>query len=322
MSSPLVSVIMSAYNAEKYIAKAIESVINQTFTDFEFLITDDYSNDSTAQIIQNFTLQDKRIIFIQNEKNRGFEGYVDNLNNMISLARGKYIAKFDADDIWLLTKLEIQCNYLEKNPETVLISANAYVIDEQDSIIDKIVTSSNQEVIKSNYLKSNPFHHPSIMFRNEEITYRSKMFYHEDYDLYLRLFSSNKKMENFEEILFKYRILKTSLSRNNSNFINYLFKLKTIEFYNQRIQNNNKDEYDSFNPQDFIQINNLNYNSKESDLKLGLKATLVLNDYMNFKIIARKYNRTSSNKLFMLISSFICLNKNTFGLAHTLYSKL
>lgn len=92
---PKISVILSAYNAEKFIAQSIESVLNQKFKDFEFLIVEDHSTDGTLQIIESYASEDSRINLVKKEKNKGFEGYVENLNLMIDQARGKYIAKFD-----------------------------------------------------------------------------------------------------------------------------------------------------------------------------------------------------------------------------------
>src|SRR5690625_7560888 len=124
---PKISVILSAYNAEKFIAQSIESVLNQKFKDFEFLIVEDQSTDGTLQIIESYASEDSRINLVKKEKNKGFEGYVENLNLMIDQARGKYIAKFDADDIWSVDKLEKQLMDIENRKSTRLNSSHVAI---------------------------------------------------------------------------------------------------------------------------------------------------------------------------------------------------
>ena len=113
---PKLSVIMPAYNAEKYIGEAIESILNQTFTDFEFIIIDDGSSDHTADIIKGF--HDERIRFIQNEKN---SGVANTLNKGLELSQGEYIARMDADDISLPARFEKQVAFMEANPDVAVV---------------------------------------------------------------------------------------------------------------------------------------------------------------------------------------------------------
>ena len=111
MKKPLVSVLMPAYNAEKYIAEAIESILNQTYENFELIIADDASTDKTWSIICNYNNNDKRIVAVRNNKNLYIAG---NRNKLVSLARGKYIAWQDADDISYRKRLERQVNLWKK----------------------------------------------------------------------------------------------------------------------------------------------------------------------------------------------------------------
>lgn len=96
----MISVILSAYNAEKYIEQCIDSVLNQTYRNFEFLIVEDVSTDGTLAIIERKAAEDSRIQLYKKDENKGFIGYVENLNWMIREAKGEFIAKFDADDIF------------------------------------------------------------------------------------------------------------------------------------------------------------------------------------------------------------------------------
>lgn len=120
---PLVSVVMPAYNSEKYIAEAIESILNQTFTEFELIVIDDCCKDATAQIVRSF--DDDRIVFIQNEVNKGF---LYGLNYGIEIAKGKYIARLDDDDTSYPTRLQKQVEYLNAHEDVVLVGTR---IDER-----------------------------------------------------------------------------------------------------------------------------------------------------------------------------------------------
>ena len=115
MSKPLVSVLMAVYNGEKYLLEAIESILNQTYTNFEFLIINDGSTDSTEEIILSYS--DQRIRYIKNEQNLKL---IASLNKGLDLAKGKYIARMDADDISLPDRLEKQVNFLERNSTKLL----------------------------------------------------------------------------------------------------------------------------------------------------------------------------------------------------------
>ncbi|HGF9542707.1 TPA: glycosyltransferase family 2 protein, partial [Acinetobacter baumannii] len=120
----LVSVVLPAYNAELYLKEAIDSVLSQTFTDFELIILNDGSIDRTEEIILSYN--DSRIVYVKNEKNLGLIG---TLNKGINLAKGKYIARMDADDICLPERFKKQVDFLEKNNEIDLIGTNAIKIN-------------------------------------------------------------------------------------------------------------------------------------------------------------------------------------------------
>lgn len=314
--NPKISVILSAYNAEKFIEKSILSVLNQTFKEFEFLIIEDCSTDNTLSIIEKFEKLDNRIQLIRKKKNNGFEGYVENLNTMISLTKGKYIAKFDADDIWLDDKLEKQLEDIENDESIFLLSANAFEIDENDNTIGKVIRPHHIEESNRMIVKENPFCHPSILFRNEGYIYRAKMYYTEEYDLYLRLFSDGKKLVHRKDFLFKYRILETSLSRNNKALIQALFKEKAISFYNERLEKGN-DSYDNFNPNDYLKIFDTEYNSTIEDLNLAMKLAFIADLKTDFLKLIKK-----SKKQYSIISffKFWIISKN-FNLVYKIYSR-
>ena len=310
---PIISVILSAYNAENFIGKSIKSVLNQTFKNFEFLIIDDCSTDNTLKIIREIAETDERIIVINNTIN---EFVIESRNKGILKAKGKYIAIIDADDIWFENKLEKQFVDIENDESIFLLSANAYEIDENDNRIGKVIRPHNIEESNRMILQENPFCHPSILFKNEGYLYRPKMFYTEEYDLYLRLFSDKKKMIHRKEFLFNYRILSTSLSRNNKAVIQALFKQKAILFYYERVQNK-IDNYDSFNPEDYLNIFDLNYDSSIEDLKLAMKLAFISNLKADFIKLVEKSKKQYNIKLFL---NFWVISKN-FNLSYKIYSK-
>ena len=127
MSAPKISVIMPTYNSESFLRESIDSILNQTFKDFELIVIDDCSTDSSLKIIKEYKRKDNRIFFLKNDKNLGHN---KTRNKGLKIAKGKYIAILDSDDISLEKRLEIQYAYLEKNPHIFLVGSSAIYIDE------------------------------------------------------------------------------------------------------------------------------------------------------------------------------------------------
>lgn len=240
--APLISVVMPAYNAEKFLEESISSILNQTFNNFEFIIVNDGSKDKTKKIINSYKKKDKRIILLNNPRNLGLQV---SLNKALKNARGKYIARMDADDISLPKRFEIQVEFLEKNKDIFLVGGSAIVINEKGEKMGCLIKGDNARRIKKKLLKSNPLIHPSIMFRNSQEYYREKFVCSEDYDLYLRLLSKRKKIVNIPQFLVKYRISKNSFVSTMPYQDFYFSKAK--EFYFQR-EKYNKDNYENLTP--------------------------------------------------------------------------
>jgi glycosyltransferase involved in cell wall biosynthesis len=237
-----ISVIVPSYNSERYLRESIESILNQTFGDFELIIVNDGSTDSSPEIIKEYSKKDRRVKFLNNPKNLGLQ---KSLNKAISEAKGKYIARMDADDISLPTRLETQYNYLEKNKDVFLVGSSAWIIDEDGKRIGALRKFDVPNKIKSKLEKRNPIIHPSVMFRAEaRFRYRDKFVCSEDYDLYLRILSKGLKITNLEEFLLEYRISKDSFVSTMPNQEFYFEKAK--EFYFQR-KNGTGDNYEKLN---------------------------------------------------------------------------
>ncbi|MFM2383943.1 MAG: putative glycosyltransferase EpsE [Candidatus Parcubacteria bacterium] len=214
--SPILSIILPAYNAATYIAETIESVLHQDYTNFELLIIDDGSTDTTAQVVHPFT-SDQRVIYIKNEYNIGL---IQTLNKGISLAKGKYIGRIDADDIWHNPhKISMQMEYFDIHPDTVLLGTSAIAIDQDGTELFDMNYISGERTIRNRLLSGNQFIHPSVIF-SKEIALGSGGFlpediYVEDYGLWLRM-GTLGHIDNIALPLMKYRIHGSGVSQKNA----------------------------------------------------------------------------------------------------------
>lgn len=202
-----ISVIMPVYNCELYICEAVGSILNQTFSNFEFLIIDDASTDKTVEIIQKYN--DSRIQLIIKPQNTGLS---NSLNYGLSIARGKYIARMDGDDISLPERFEKQVAFLEDNPD-VVVCGTIFSIFGSDKIVKY---PENHEKIKFRLLIENCVVHPSVMIRKQvldeySIIYDISKEPAEDYDLWIKLISKGK-FYNIQEALLKYRFHDSQVS--------------------------------------------------------------------------------------------------------------
>jgi glycosyltransferase involved in cell wall biosynthesis len=210
-TSPRVTVLMPVYNAEKYLHEAIQSILNQTWKDFEFLIINDGSTDSSEQIILSYS--DNRIRYYTNPGNLGI---IETLNKGIQLSNGEYIARMDADDISLETRLEKQIHFLDNNPAVAVVATKLIEIDEHGEELgywqDDIKAVTFQE-IKSLLPKINCIGHPSILARKstiEKFGYTRQFTNSEDWCLWLELLAESKIIAKLDHVLLKYRIHHTS----------------------------------------------------------------------------------------------------------------
>lgn len=212
MDSPLVSVIMPVYNAERYVADAIESILNQTLDNFEFLIFDDGSTDQSKEIISSYALRDKRIIPFYSEINLG---YVVHLNEGIRHARAEYIARMDSDDISMSDRFSRQAAFLKANPEMSVVGASSIRIDEAGKSLDISIRHSSPRALFWFSFFTNPLAHPSVMFRKSAIImagmYDPLKMPSEDFDLWVRVLRTSK-VANIGIPLIKYREHRLSIS--------------------------------------------------------------------------------------------------------------
>ncbi|MDQ3019870.1 MAG: glycosyltransferase [Bacteroidota bacterium] len=218
--SQKISVLTTVYNCEKYIAESIESILSQTFTDFEYIIVNDGSTDDTYGIIKDLASKDSRIIMMNNEKN---EGIVKSLNKALEIAKGKYIALQDGDDISFPKRLEEQFMFLENNQNYVLVGANIIVMDEYENFISEPMRPMNNQDAKFGLLFRCIFSHPSIMYSKKVIDdnnlrYDEDFIHAEDFKLITQI-SQYGKIFNIKNPLVKYRKHSTNNSVLNKDIL-------------------------------------------------------------------------------------------------------
>jgi glycosyltransferase involved in cell wall biosynthesis len=206
MEAPRVSVIMPVYNAERYVSDAVESILTQTFTDFEFLIVDDGSTDGSRAILERHVSHDARIKLVS----RANTGYLVALNEMLGRARGEYVARMDADDVALPQRFDRQVHYLDEHPECVLAGSRVILIDPDGDALTEMGAALTHEEIDGAFMgaQGQMVYHPAVMFRRRAVMelggYRPEYYLTEDLDLFLRL-AEVGRIVNLAEPLLKYR---------------------------------------------------------------------------------------------------------------------
>lgn len=207
-----VSVIMSVYEVSPYLKISVESILNQTFKDFEFIVVDDGSTDYTLNILRSYQEKDDRIKVIVNEKNMGL---TKSLNKAIKIAKGAYIARIDADDASLPGRLEKQVDFLDDNVEVGMAGTAYHEIDSDGRIIGGKVFPALDHEIKKALIKYNPFFHGSVMIRKiafEKVgLYDEAFHWAQDYELWFRM-AKYFKLANLPEFLNMRRYYNTNIS--------------------------------------------------------------------------------------------------------------
>lgn len=205
----LVSVIMPAWNAEKYIAESIKSVRNQTYQNWELLVIDDSSTDRTAEIIQKFAAQDSRIKYLNNLHSKGIVGA---LNSGLEAAKGDFIARLDADDLAVITRLQQQVDFLVTYQDIVIVGGG-YTPFTDTEIADTLLLPVNSLILRLSFCVGSFFCHPSVMFRRSLLTEFSSYpnVVAEDYAFFSEILNKYKG-SNLQVETVKYRVHGSNLS--------------------------------------------------------------------------------------------------------------
>jgi glycosyltransferase involved in cell wall biosynthesis len=215
MSDLAVSVVMPVYNAERYVAEAVESILSQTFSGFEFLITDDGSNDGSLAILERYARQDQRIRLIS----RPNTGYVRALNEMLDMSRGEFIARMDADDISLPDRFRSQVDFLMHHSECIAVGGQRLAIDSDGDPLFEILNPLTHDEIDLSNINGfgSSICHPSVMMRRKIVIdigkYKEKFYAAEDLDLFLRL-AEHSRLANLPQVVIKYRLHPSSVGNS------------------------------------------------------------------------------------------------------------
>ena len=241
---------MSVYNENiKWIEEAIYSIINQSYQDWELIIIIDNPEleNEKKTFLEKMARKEKRIILLYNQKNLGL---AQSLNKGIEIAKGKYIARMDADDVAIPERFERELNFIQKE-NADMVSTNAIYIDENSVELKK--GSPIEKNPEKKLIYTNTIIHPSVMMNKSSLAevggYRN-FRKSQDYDLWLRMLSSGMKIRCLNEYLMKYRIRTSSLS-NSCRLEQYYFNLYQKRLYKQRIKNGT-DSFSEYNLQKYI----------------------------------------------------------------------
>lgn len=229
-----VTVFMPVYNASSFLKISIDSVLNQTLQEFEFLVIDDGSTDNSCQIIKEYN--DPRIRLIEKEHN-----YIETINMGFDLAKGKYLARMDADDKMLERRLEVQVEFMESNPDITVCGSS--ILDNQFQVF-----TSDQDIVGRMILK-NPIIHPSAIMRLSDIRkynlkYKEEYIYAEDYEFWTSV-AKIGKLSNITEPLMYYRSHRNSVSsRCRDTQIENALKVqdKAVDLFISRLRGSRKKE--------------------------------------------------------------------------------
>ena len=233
--TPKVSVLMPNYNCEAYLPEAIESILGQSFTDFEFIIIDDGSSDRSWEIIQEYASRDKRIVAVKNEKNLKI---CKTLNKWIALAKWEYIARMDSDDISLSERFAKQVDFLDNNPQVWIVWGAMEIMDIDGTVFSKREYNVSDTKIRSKIFRYSPFCHASTMIRGKVLkkSWWYNIFLHdaEDYELYFRIWLF-WDFANLDSVVYQMRVNKKSVTYQSTSRMEkltlYVRKKAVYEFW-------------------------------------------------------------------------------------------
>lgn len=247
LQPPLVSIIMSVYNGELFLQKAIDSILYQTHTNIQIIIVDDCSNNKTKEIL--FSIKDKRVEIIYNVQQQGL---TKNLNTALPYCKGKYIARMDADDISLHTRIEKQVNFLEYYNHLVGCATFIDLMNEKEEITG--IWHDDRNYVTEKELKKilptkNVIAHPTVMLKAnmfKKYGYNETQKHSQDWDLWLRLFADDLYIRKIPEPLLKYRVHTNSVTasqkkksvfqKQHETYKNYLNKVTNWNEFNDQVK--------------------------------------------------------------------------------------
>lgn len=268
-SGPLVSVLIPCYNAERFLQKALDSIIGQAYTNLEIIVIDDGSTDNTSNILHRYATKDSRVKFYKNHENRKL---IYTLNRGIEIASGKYLARMDSDDIAAKDRIEKLVHALEHNPNIDIISSASFLMNVKGRVINKAIPKAIcPKALKFVSFFSTPLLHPAMMVKTEIIKkhlFNYEFIHSEDFELFSRLIHLGYQAFNIDDFLLYYRINPYSVSN----------KYERIQINSHtRISMMNIENYFGYSPEYFLHkviINRIGFDVSLSLIKRAFK-TLV-----------------------------------------------
>ncbi len=316
---PKLTVLMSVYNDEKYLQESIDSILNQTFTEFEFLIINDGSTDNSFNILKENAEKDPRIKIIINEENIGL---IASLNKGLELASCDLIARMDSDDIAIASRLEVQYQFMIENPN-ISVCGGGFIYQEEPNRINIYPETHTDIVISSLYDCS--LAHPTVIYRKTDILsiggYDKEDLYAEDYGLWVNLIITGKfKLHNFPMALIYYRthptidrskyreIQKNTAERLGQKLLKHFGICINEEDYSLLLDNNKKTKEQVIHCKTLLEKINQQFNAEEYSKELKLKNSfkkkilerkVFVNDFSSFLMklrarwffLMRKFNK-------------------------------
>lgn len=223
---PKLSVLMPFRNCEKFLDESIRSILNQSFTDFELILINDASTDSSDAVAKKY-LDDRRLVYICNTTNLGI---AKNLNHGLRLARADIVARMDGDDVSAQDRFQKQFDFLCSNTHISFVGSFAKIIDENSQQIDVRTKPTDEKFISENIILYNPLIHPSVMFRKSAVLslggYSDEFGKNEDQNLWINAVYSNFLISNIPEFLINYRYHSLSTSHDSTRNAVNTFRLR------------------------------------------------------------------------------------------------
>lgn len=323
MVEPLVTVILPCYNAENYIADALNSILNQSYNNLEVIVIDDGSTDNSIEVVAQQIKTDRRTRLVTNETNLGL---IQTLNKGVNLAKGKYIARMDADDVSHKERIKSQVDFLTKHPKVDILGTKATPIGVDGKILTRdSITYTSETTLKFSVLFTQPFFHGSILSKTsvlKENLYSEDFKHSEDFELWNRLSYKKYTLSNLNQVLYFYRI--------NPNGVSTMFETIQIESHNLA----SKEYIEKFlgesvdlnlvsilnnRPNNIVTINHVNKALvifSELDKKLNItKKEVELQHYISRQKINILLQCIKKSKSFAV--KFFCVGKLIVGLTST-----
>lgn len=230
---PKVSLIMATFNDRpSYLSIAIDSIIKQSFTDWELIIVDDSNDTETIKTIDDYACQDKRIIVVRSSQKK--YGFVPALNEGLMKASGEYIGRMDGDDISHPERIMEEVSYLERHPQIDVVGTQTAIIDETGNKTSEIKFPASGVIFRFFQMFRCPMQHGTILMRRElidnGIRYDERFKRSEDLELWLRLQKKGYKLYNIQKLLYEFRIEKGYAQKRNRNHFMYNVKARYKNF--------------------------------------------------------------------------------------------